>query len=60
MTVVADRYVPPMYSMEPEAVTAAVASLAAPVVRNGAATGRREWSWDFCINYFSATDDPTA
>lgn len=60
MTVVADGYVPPMYSMEPEAVTAAVASLAAPVVRNGAATGRREWSWDFCINYFSATDDPTA
>ena len=49
-----------MYSMEPEAVSAAVASLAAPVVRDGTATGRREWSWDFCINYFSATDDPTA
>lgn len=45
--------------MEPEAVSAAVASLAAPVDRDGAATGRREWSWDFCFNHFSATDDPT-
>lgn len=60
MTVVADPYVYTMYSIEPGAISAAVAGLAAPVVRDGAATGRREWSWDFCFNYFSATDDPTA
>ena len=43
--------------MEPEAITAAVTSLAAPSVIDGATTGRTEWSWDFYINYFSATKD---
>lgn len=49
-----------MYKIESEFVDAALSTYTTPADDDGGRTGKREWSWDYCFNYFGATDDPTA